>query len=149
MQTDRLCVWQICLRVSRCWVARLEEVILHWLSRRGETHRETVKIITHRWRSTSKSCWVCSTARWVKCNRSRLCLWFQQAHLGMFQKCPRSSSPLCSIKNTQLVYFCQREHQAARGRLSQTESHRKPGRHLPVQNPQRVSLLKIDTKQRG
>lgn len=44
MQTDRLCVWQMCLRVSRCWVARSGEVLLHWLSKRdGERQSNTVK----------------------------------------------------------------------------------------------------------
>lgn len=59
------------------------------------------------------------------CNKSTLCLGLQHAHLGLLQKCPWSSSPLCSIKNTQLLYFWQTEHRVARGWLSQTESHGK------------------------
>lgn len=33
--TDRLCVWQMCFRLSRCCVSSSEEVGLRWLSRRN------------------------------------------------------------------------------------------------------------------
>lgn len=36
MHTDRLCVWQMCLRLSRCWAVRSEGVDLNRLSKMEE-----------------------------------------------------------------------------------------------------------------